>query len=117
MLPDGDGLADYVDWDDDNDGMPDYWEEDYDLYPKNPNDVLLDHDGDGWKNIEEYNEGTSPKDKDSDDDGVWDSEDYAPLDESTTSDPQLRIERFVLIELVAVIISVLLLLFLLTTKG
>jgi len=43
----------------DKDGLPDWWEM---LYGLNPNvaDALLDSDGDGRTNIEEYNAGTNP---------------------------------------------------------
>jgi len=114
---DGDGLGDFVDWDDDNDGMPDYWELKYELYPTNPEDVLLDNDGDGVKNIDEYSLGTSPKNKDSDGDGVWDSEDHAPMNPQVKFNPDDdSLEKFVLVELLAVSISIILLLFMLTMK-
>jgi len=50
--------------DQDEDGMPDAWEEYYGLDPRHPNDAALDSDNDGYSNLEEYNSGTSPDDKD-----------------------------------------------------
>ena len=40
--------------------MPDAWEVQYGLNPDNPADALLDKDGDGLRNVEEYLAGTSP---------------------------------------------------------
>jgi len=56
---DGDGIGNNADPDDDNDGMPDEWEE---LYGLNPlvNDALDDLDGDTVSNLDEYEEGTDP---------------------------------------------------------
>jgi hypothetical protein len=48
--------------DTDADGMPDYWEIQYDLDPNNSADRLLDRDGDGLLNWEEYVAGTDPTD-------------------------------------------------------
>jgi hypothetical protein len=45
----------------DNDGMPDLWEEKNDLDSKNPIDVYMDNDGDGYTNLEEYTIGTNPQ--------------------------------------------------------
>ena len=47
--------------DTDNDGIPDEWEENYNLDPKNPNDGKNDSDGDGLTNIEEYTAGNNPR--------------------------------------------------------
>jgi len=47
--------------DTDDDGMPDHWEEQYGLNPKNSNDNKADPDTDGYTNIEEYINGTSPR--------------------------------------------------------
>jgi hypothetical protein len=46
--------------DSDHDGMPDWWEKKYGLDPNDPSDALLDKDGDGYTNIEEYLNGTDP---------------------------------------------------------
>jgi hypothetical protein len=114
---DGDGIGDNLDWDDDDDGMPDFWEEEHGLYPMNPEDVDLDHDGDGLTNLEEYESGTDPKDKDSDDDGVWDSKDFAPLDSNVKDDPREKAsEMIILVEMVAIAASILIVLLILTTR-
>ena len=57
---DNDGTADPFDPDDDNDGMPDWWEILFGLDPFNPNDANQDPDGDGLTNLEEYLAGTNP---------------------------------------------------------
>jgi hypothetical protein len=44
----------------DCDGMPDWWEERYGFDPYDPTDAEQDEDGDGYTNIEEYNEGNNP---------------------------------------------------------
>ncbi|MCD6108630.1 MAG: hypothetical protein J7J89_04070, partial [Thermoplasmata archaeon] len=49
--------------DTDSDGMPDKWEIDYNLDPTDPNDASSDPDNDGYTNIEEYQNGTNPRDK------------------------------------------------------
>ena len=56
---DQDGIPDYLDDDDDNDGMPDEWESLYGLDPL-VNDAHIDTDGDGFSNFGEYMSGTSP---------------------------------------------------------
>lgn len=57
----GDGYGDVCDPDDDNDKMPDYWEE---LNSLNPfmNDANEDPDEDGFNNLIEYKRGTNPQD-------------------------------------------------------
>jgi len=62
---DSDGQRDYMDTDDDNDGLPDTWEEDYGLDPLDStgeNGTDGDLDSDGWTNYEEYMAGTNPAD-------------------------------------------------------
>lgn len=56
-----DGLGDNEDLDDDNDGMPDAWEEQYELDPLDPNDANRDYDADGVSNVREYELGTNPR--------------------------------------------------------
>ena len=63
---DGDGQRDYIDTDDDNDGLPDTWEEAYGLDPLDSGGVNGsdgDFDNDGWSNYEEYLAGTNPADE------------------------------------------------------
>lgn len=50
LLPDADG-----------DGIPDYWELQFELNPKDPSDAMADPDGDGYANIEEYANNTDPR--------------------------------------------------------
>jgi hypothetical protein len=47
--------------DKDNDGMPDLWEERYNLDPEDPSDAKDDPDEDGLTNLEEYEIGNNPK--------------------------------------------------------
>jgi len=68
----------------DDDGMPDDWEIQYTGMQSCVDDASGDLDSDGLTNLDEYLEGTNPKDTDSDDDGMWDGfevdEDLDPLD-------------------------------------
>lgn len=57
---DGDGIGDNADPDDDNDGMPDEWEEQYGLNPYDSSDKSADLDNDGIRNYQEYVNGTDP---------------------------------------------------------
>lgn len=59
------GPAGAGDTDRDDDGMPNDWEEAYDLNPDNPNDWDDDADQDGVINLREYLAGTDPTDPDS----------------------------------------------------
>lgn len=79
---DGDGLTDYYEVrrygtnlsnpDTDGDGMDDAWEvhfgvrdpdtNEWNIDPNDPTDAMEDADGDGFLNIEEYNQGTDPID-------------------------------------------------------
>ncbi len=63
--------------DQDNDGMPDYFEFMYGFDALDPKDALLDSDGDGLSNLEEFRLGTNPHNADSDNDGYSDSEEVA----------------------------------------
>lgn len=49
--------------DGDHDGMPDDWEIQYQLNPAEAGDGSTDVDGDGYTNVEEYLNGTSPREK------------------------------------------------------
>ncbi|CAN2041068.1 hypothetical protein GMMP15_260026 [Candidatus Magnetomoraceae bacterium gMMP-15] len=57
-----DGIGNNEDTDDDNDNMPDSWEEQYKLNPVF-DDSLDDLDGDGYSNIYEYNIGSDPSNR------------------------------------------------------
>ena len=57
---DGDLVANFVDSDDDNDGLPDSYELQYDLNPLDPADASDDPDGDGKTNLQEFQNGTDP---------------------------------------------------------
>jgi len=54
---------DQVPSDRDLDGMPDDWEEKYNLDPSSASDSSQDADQDGYTNIEEYLNGTNPRQK------------------------------------------------------
>lgn len=58
------GETNPIDPDSDDDGMPDGWEVQYNLNPL-VNDANVDTDGDGYKNIIEYQKNTDPQDQDS----------------------------------------------------
>ncbi len=78
---DYDNVKNNADPDDDNDGMPDSWEE---LYGLNAllDDSSDDPDGDGMTNLYEYQNGFNPIvfDNDTDSDGVSDPFDNCPID-------------------------------------
>jgi hypothetical protein len=75
---DGDGLDDDSDPDDDGDGLPDNWELEYGLDPRDPSDNATD-DGDGLTPLEEFAVGTDPRDPDTDDDGMDDGTEVSAL--------------------------------------
>jgi hypothetical protein len=47
--------------DGDADGLPDAWEQNYGLNPGNALDAMLDSDDDGYANVEEFLNGTDPR--------------------------------------------------------
>jgi pectate lyase len=47
----------------DHDGMPDEWEKKYELNPADASDNRVDSDLDGYSNVEEYLNGTNPREK------------------------------------------------------
>ncbi|MCP3870034.1 MAG: hypothetical protein GY703_18450 [Gammaproteobacteria bacterium] len=74
MNSDSDSAGNACDPDDDNDGIPDEVEISAGLNPQNPADAVLDRDGDGVRNIDEFLDGTDLNEVDSDGDGVTDYE-------------------------------------------
>jgi Zn-dependent metalloprotease/streptogramin lyase len=66
------GYLPFVDLD--QDGMDDDWELFYGLDPADPADALLDGDGDGLTNLDEYLADTDPTNPDSDGDGLSDGD-------------------------------------------
>ena len=61
--PDYTFSQDEVPKDTDEDGMPDAWEVEYDLDANSAADGSIDSDGDGYTNVEEYLNGTNPREK------------------------------------------------------
>ena len=53
----------------DGDQMPDGWEVQHGLNPQDPSDAALDSDQDGLSNLEEFYNGTDPRQADTDGDG------------------------------------------------
>ncbi|MEM1262834.1 MAG: hypothetical protein AAGH76_10595 [Pseudomonadota bacterium] len=76
---DGDGIGDNADLDDDNDTLPDRWEERFGLDRLDPADRAGDLDADGLTNETEFAIGTRPDQADSDRDAVGDAADNCPL--------------------------------------
>lgn len=72
--------------DSDFDGMPDYWESEYNLNP-NVDDAQNDQDLDGLCNIQELFHGTNPTNYDSDDDGLSDSEEVTLGEDGYETNP------------------------------
>ncbi len=95
LLPDGAEVNIYLtnplSSDSDYDLMPDFYEVDHNFDPNNSTDASLDYDNDDLTNLEEYLEGTSPINADSDGDSLSDGSevnDYNtnPLDIDTDAD-------------------------------
>jgi len=77
---DSDGACDAGDPDDDNDGLPDTWEDSYACTDKWTADASDDDDTDSLTHAQEYAAGTDPCDPDTDRDTVLDGDDTDPLD-------------------------------------
>ena len=77
---DGDTIPDNIDPDDDNDGMPDTYEQANGCLDQLTDDAGVDTDNDGLTNFEEFVLGTDPCDPDTDGDGFDDGDDAFPLD-------------------------------------
>ena len=60
--------------DDDDDGLPNYWEIRFGLDENDPSDNGLDGDGDGLTNLEEYDTVTDPSNADTDGDDLSDGD-------------------------------------------
>ncbi|WP_265594797.1 DUF1800 family protein [Haloferula sp. BvORR071] len=71
----------------DGDGLPLWFEEDYELNPALA-DATLDTDGDGLTNLQEFQAGTNPTDPDTDNDGLTDAQEITtnPLKRDTDGD-------------------------------
>ena len=74
------GQADF-----DEDGITDTFENDNELNPFDPDDALLDQDGDWLDSLTEFNSGTDPNDPDSDGDGIGDALDRNPVSSNLCS--------------------------------
>ena len=87
---DGDWIMDKYDNDDDNDGIPDTWEEKYNMNPDDPSDANKDYDDDGLTNYQEYLNHTNPRNWDTDGDGLSDGFEVSmglnPLSKDTDHD-------------------------------
>jgi len=66
------GVEPFIVDDTDGDGIPDYWEDENELDPGNPDDGDDDDDEDGLDNEDEFGNGTDPNEEDSDGDGMGD---------------------------------------------
>ena len=68
--------------DSDGDGMPDEWEYLYKYYANGldplASDAMMDNDGDGLTNWQEYESGNNPLNADSDGDSIQDNQDICP---------------------------------------
>ena len=63
--------------DNDGDGMPDDWENQWGFDPGDPADGVADRDSDGLNNVGEFMAGTDPGIPDSDNDGLTDGDEVA----------------------------------------
>jgi len=66
--------------------LPNGWESEYGLDPRDPDNVTEDPDGDGLSNAEEYLAQTDPTNSDTDGDGIDDADDPFPAETAETTD-------------------------------
>src|SRR5690606_19853377 len=83
------GIGDNLDTDDDGDGIPDAWEMQHGLDPRNADDALYDQDNDGLNNLEESSEGTNPHLSDTDGDGGLDGDEVTKGTDPTVAEASL----------------------------
>ncbi|WP_457644463.1 carboxypeptidase regulatory-like domain-containing protein [Persephonella sp.] len=90
-------IASVVGTDDNNNGIPDWWETKYGI-----KDIWADDDMDGLKNALEYRFGFNPKNKDTDGDGILDLEEAALYSEDfpydVDKDNKVTIKDLALVE-------------------
>ncbi|WP_025819789.1 M4 family metallopeptidase [Shewanella marina] len=86
--------------DSDSDGIPDEWEILNGLDQWDASDAALDNDNDGLSNLLEYQIGSNINAIDSDNDGVIDNEDSAPMDDDIGQHqaPQFHLDDILYIE-------------------
>ncbi|MDX1507019.1 MAG: S8 family serine peptidase [Woeseiaceae bacterium] len=70
-------LAINVDEDDDDDGLPNWWERHFGLDYRDASDATADGDSDGLDSLAEYANSVDPTDADTDDDGLSDGEEVS----------------------------------------
>jgi predicted transcriptional regulator len=78
--------------DEDNDGLPDDWEEQYGLNSNNTDDAGDDPDGDDLNNSEEYHYNTNPIEADTDGGGVDDGTEVSQGYNATNSSDDAKID-------------------------
>jgi hypothetical protein len=115
---DKDGTPDYIDEDDDDDGIPDTWEEKYNLNPLDSTDADKDSDGDDFSNLEEYlGEDGLPGGDDSTDPRKRSSSPTTALSSSTDDDDEDGdYMMYIALAVIVVIIIVILIAFMMMRK-
>ena len=82
---DEDGTGDACDEDGDNDGLPDEFENKYNLNPLDSSDATADSDNDGLSNLREFILETNPRNSDSDGDGHSDGKEDGKSDPNSAA--------------------------------